>query len=175
MKELHIMDKASAERSITQPHPYSHLVSIRDMSNRHGESERIRGFANVNNRIELRFDDVSSMNAELLGYIVPTVKDIQHLITWSDNTHDPNGSYLFHCAAGISRSTAAAFIVLCQIMGAGNEQDALARVVATRSVACPNELMVSYGDYLLGRNNEMNNVLEKYTSAKRSLPYGDTY
>ena len=59
------------------------------------------------------------------------------------------------CAAGISRSTAATYIILCYLLGEWHERDALALVENKRSIARPNPLMVKLADDLLGRNFKM--------------------
>jgi predicted protein tyrosine phosphatase len=59
------------------------------------------------------------------------------------------------CAAGISRSTAATYIILCYLLGEWHERDALALVENKRSIARPNPLMVKLADNLLGRNFKM--------------------
>src|SRR6185312_10381468 len=62
---------------------------------------------------------------------------------------------LVHCWAGISRSTAAAFILACDRAGAGSET-ALAQTLRARAAhAAPNRLMVQIGDDLLGRRGKM--------------------
>ena len=59
------------------------------------------------------------------------------------------------CAAGISRSTAATYIILCYLLGEWNEREALSLVENKRSIARPNPLMVKIADDLLGRRYKM--------------------
>jgi predicted protein tyrosine phosphatase len=67
---------------------------------------------------------------------------------------------LIHCWAGISRSTAAAFILACDRAGAGSEAR-LARMLRERAKhADPNRLMVRIGDDLLGRRGKMVDAIE---------------
>jgi predicted protein tyrosine phosphatase len=62
---------------------------------------------------------------------------------------------LVHCWAGISRSTAAAYILLCERAGAGSER-ALAQMLRARAPhAFPNPLLVGFGDAALGREGRM--------------------
>jgi predicted protein tyrosine phosphatase len=62
---------------------------------------------------------------------------------------------LVHCWAGISRSTAAAFITLCAL-NEDHPEDELARLVRARgSHAHPNKLMVRHADTLLERGGRM--------------------
>jgi len=59
------------------------------------------------------------------------------------------------CAAGISRSTAAAYIILCYLLGEWNEREALALIENKRSIARPNPLMVKLADDYLKRGYKM--------------------
>jgi len=60
-----------------------------------------------------------------------------------------------HCWAGISRSTAAAFILACAI-NEDLDEDALAQELRRRApTATPNALLVSLADAKLGRNGRM--------------------
>jgi predicted protein tyrosine phosphatase len=62
---------------------------------------------------------------------------------------------LVHCWAGISRSTAAAYIVLCDRLGVGAETE-IAKALRIRAPhAYPNPLMVSLADRALGRGGRM--------------------
>ena len=62
---------------------------------------------------------------------------------------------LFNCMAGISRSTAAAYIVLNVIMGEWSERAIWAEVLNKRPIARPNPLMVSTADDHLNRDGKM--------------------
>jgi predicted protein tyrosine phosphatase len=60
-----------------------------------------------------------------------------------------------HCRAGISRSTAAAFIALCATRP-DREERAIARALRAASVyATPNPRLVALADELLGRDGRM--------------------
>ena len=62
---------------------------------------------------------------------------------------------LVHCWAGISRSMAAAFILLCDRFGPGSEQ-AIAQQIRVRAPhAFPNPLLVAYADAELGRRGRV--------------------
>lgn len=61
---------------------------------------------------------------------------------------------LVHCKAGISRSAAAAFLLLCAHRR-GNEQAAFKLLKAIRPQAQPNPLLVAHGDALLNANGRM--------------------
>ena len=62
---------------------------------------------------------------------------------------------VIHCYAGVSRSTAAAFIAACLLDETRDEAE-IARTIRARSpTATPNRLMVEIADRLLGRHGRM--------------------
>jgi len=60
-----------------------------------------------------------------------------------------------HCRAGVSRSTAAAALILMQAHPEWPATAALDAVAAIRPRAWPNLLILEFGDALLGRNGEI--------------------
>jgi predicted protein tyrosine phosphatase len=62
---------------------------------------------------------------------------------------------LVHCWAGVSRSTAAAFIIACQRAPKGAERDIAQSLRAAAPYASPNGLLVSLADRALGRGGRM--------------------
>lgn len=81
---------------------------------------------------------------------------------------DQQSPMLVHCWAGISRSTAAAFIALC-VLNENESEDLLAQLVRARGAhAFPNRLMVRHADELLQRKGRMLNAVEALGHAKAS-------
>lgn len=68
---------------------------------------------------------------------------------------DSAASMLIHCYAGISRSTAAAFVVLCALNPQREEQEIARRLRRASPTASPNRRLVRLGDAALGRNGRM--------------------
>jgi predicted protein tyrosine phosphatase len=62
---------------------------------------------------------------------------------------------LVHCWAGISRSTAAAYILLCDRLGPGTEEKIAGRLRAAAPHAFPNPLLVAHADKILARDGRM--------------------
>jgi predicted protein tyrosine phosphatase len=62
---------------------------------------------------------------------------------------------LLHCHAGISRSPAAAMILLARHLGPGRELEAAAEVFRVRPAACPNLALLRAGDELLNRQGAL--------------------
>ncbi len=102
------------------------------------------------------FNDIS--HEEMGG---PNKRHIERLIriydSLSKETEDVN--ILFHCAAGISRSTAAAFIML--VYFGLSYSDAYKEVTKARGCFInPNELMCKYADELLSKNGQLYNFIK---------------
>lgn len=93
------------------------------------------------------------------GLIPPSMGDIEAIVSFAQ-TWDRQGPMLVHCYAGISRSTAAAFIMACALHPDVDEGD-LARALRRASVtATPNLRMVDLADDLLGRRGRMTAAIE---------------
>ena len=67
---------------------------------------------------------------------------------------------LVHCWAGISRSTAAAYILLCDRLGSGCEVEVAKALRFRAPHAFPNSLMVRLADQALEREGRMVRALE---------------
>ena len=92
----------------------------------------------------------------------PSYDDVERLIEdVAPQLYEADFVYC-HCNAGVSRSTATAFILRCRWLGPGWEEHALAEVIEDRQQALPNQLMVRYADEHLGRSGEMIEVVEAH-------------
>lgn len=58
---------------------------------------------------------------------------------------------IIHCHAGISRSAAAALLIMAQADGPGQEQRSIERLLKIAPKAMPNRMIIRHGDALLGR------------------------
>jgi len=88
------------------------------------------------------------------GLVLPCDTHVADLIRFA-REWDRQAPLLIHCWAGISRSTAAAFISLCALNPAGAELE-LARALRQASpTAYPNRLLVALGDEILARDGRM--------------------
>ncbi len=105
-------------------------------------------------RLRLNFHDVAAPAA---GLKAARPEDAAAIITFARRWRgdDTSGVLMFHCWAGISRSTAAAFMVRCALEPERDEA-AIARELRDLAPwATPNPLLVSLADDLLGRNGRM--------------------
>lgn len=136
----------------------SHLVTL--LSPEH-MIETPQGFPRERH-LRLGVNDVVDVEA---GDNPPAARHIEDLLAfardWSGE--DP---ILVHCWAGISRSTAATFIILCDRMGRGSELH-IAKAIRNRAPhAYPNALLVEHADALLGRQGRMIEAVKSIGAGK---------
>ena len=87
-------------------------------------------------------------------FVLPCDTHVSHLVKFALDW-DRKAPLLIHCWAGISRSTAAAFITLCAL-NPDIEELELARALRRASpTAYPNRLLVALADEALARNGPM--------------------
>jgi predicted protein tyrosine phosphatase len=104
-------------------------------------------------RLILRFHDVIEPRP---GQIAPTREDVERLLVFGREVSEtPKAHLLVHCRAGVSRSTAAAALILMQTNPEWPASQALDVVAAIRPRTWPNLLILEFGDALLGRNGEI--------------------
>ncbi|MCP4937396.1 MAG: tyrosine protein phosphatase [bacterium] len=123
-----------------------------------------------NQHLKLPMNDIESPAS---GFVTPSTQHVEQLIKYALQWDQLN-PLVIHCWAGISRSTAAAFIALCAL---NPHQDELhiARSIRNKSVtATPNSLLVSCADQVLGRSGQMINAIEaigRGAIASAGLPF----
>lgn len=107
--------------------------------------------------LRLTFHDVITTDS---GLSAPSARDAERLVAFIDGWQKQS-PMLIHCWAGISRSTAAAFVTLC-MNRPREDEDALALELRDASPsATPNRLIVSQADALLGRKGRMLRAVER--------------
>lgn len=67
---------------------------------------------------------------------------------------------VIHCYAGVSRSTAAAYITLCSLMPEQDEAELAQRLREASPTATPNARLVALADAALGRDGRMIRAIE---------------
>ncbi|HEV8679512.1 MAG TPA: protein-tyrosine-phosphatase [Stellaceae bacterium] len=104
-------------------------------------------------RLALRFHDVIE---PLPDRLAPSRADVERLLAFARELEEVAGNHLLvHCHAGVSRSTAAAVLILAQASPERPAHEALGRVAQIRPRAWPNLRMLEFGDALLGRDGEI--------------------
>lgn len=114
------------------------------------------------------FHDISD---PMPGHVAPEETDIVRILEFGE-AWDGKTRTLIHCHMGISRSTAAAYILVCQVNG-GREQDAAVLLRRAGRHAWPNRRMVAFADGLLGRDGRMIEAVAAMSMADFSAE-GDT-
>ena len=99
----------------------------------------------------LHFHDISEARFALGGYTMPERQDVQRIIKFAEDL-DSSSEVLVHCAAGISRSSAAALTVLASKLEPNSDSavQAMQAVLAIKRMIHPNARMVQFADELLG-------------------------
>jgi predicted protein tyrosine phosphatase len=108
------------------------------------------------NHMRLLIDDISE---PVDGLVLPDAAHVAQLIEFAA-AWDRRGPMVVHCWAGISRSTAAAFIALCALNPERPEQVIAQGMREASPTAYPNRLMIRLGDAALGRSGRMISAVE---------------
>jgi predicted protein tyrosine phosphatase len=146
MPRLLVIPLSALGDSIAAHRP-SHLVSL--MSPQHMIATPV-GFPSERH-LKLGVNDVADPTA---GEHPPARAHIDALLEFSRGWNG-RSPFMIHCWAGISRSMASAFTVLCDRLGPGREIE-IARAMRRRAAhAAPNALLVAHADAALGRGGRM--------------------
>lgn len=100
------------------------------------------------------FIGVSDIVHEMDGHIVPGEDHVSRLLDFV-RAWDRQRPLVFHCWAGVSRSTAAAFISACVFLPSRDEQEIAQALRAASASATPNARLVAVADRMLGRGGRM--------------------
>lgn len=103
------------------------------------------------NHLWLQMDDIAE---PVDGLIAPNEEHIEQLLAFVQRW-DRASPLVVHCFAGISRSTAAAFIAACAVAPARAEAEIARRLRAASPTATPNTRLVWLADTRLGRQGRM--------------------
>jgi predicted protein tyrosine phosphatase len=111
------------------------------------------GIFDPHRRLELRFHDVIEAGP---GCVPPERLDVEQLLIFGRDLTKAKGTHLLvHCHAGVSRSTAAATLILAQARPHRPAEEALQTIVRQRPRAWPNLRILELGDALLERRGEI--------------------
>jgi predicted protein tyrosine phosphatase len=139
----------------------SHVLSIVDP-----DQPELEAFGTYGEhaRLELRFHDIIE---ETPGEEAPQPHHVEQILSFGrDILREPAAlrHLLVHCHAGVSRSTAAAAILMCQ-HAPGQEEAAFLKLLELRKHGWPNTRMVQFADTLLKRDGAMLRGLVAYRRA----------
>jgi predicted protein tyrosine phosphatase len=125
----------------------SHLISLIDEETPVTRPETIP----AENHLYLSINDISE---PMDGMVLADEGHVRGLIEFVQKW-DHAQPMVIHCFAGISRSTAAAYIALCVARPARDEREIAARLREAASFATPNARLIALADRLLRRNGRM--------------------
>ncbi|MGZ9190485.1 MAG: tyrosine phosphatase family protein [Nitrospira sp.] len=135
---------------------FSHVISILDPE--WLDPEDFEGYG-PHRRVVYRFDDVVEVRA---GVTAPNERDVEALLDFGRMlAKESVDRLLIHCHAGVSRSTAAAIILMAQ-NNRGREDEVFAELARLRPRSWPNALMVGIADGLLDRGGTLVAELRKH-------------
>jgi len=143
---IHVCSLARLHDTVTETGA-SHIVTLLRLIDRVQRPAAIH----ETNHLVLGMDDIA---APMDGYIHPAEEHVHNLIDFVQRW-DRRAPMVVHCYAGISRSTAGAFISACAL-NPGRDEAAIARAIrASSATAMPNIMLVGHADRILGRKGRM--------------------
>jgi predicted protein tyrosine phosphatase len=153
-------------------HKASHLVSLI----KQGTPVERPSSIPVDRHLYLGFDDITE---PMDGMIAPAEEHVRDLLTFIGGW-DQKRPIVVHCYAGISRSTAGAFITMCALRPERAETKIATALRLASPSATPNIRLVGFADRLLGREGRMVAAIESigrgemaYEGAPFVLPLED--
>ena len=102
--------------------------------------------------------DMHDIIEECDGATAPAEEHVHRLVAFAQGW-DGESPLLVHCFAGLSRSTAAAFIALCALNPDAPEQKIALAIRRASDTAVPNRRFVALADDVLGRRGRMVSAL----------------
>lgn len=149
MSRIYIANLASLTVSVEQVRPRRVLTVIDP-----GTPVPALPSVEPGNHLRLFFHDiVESAHPEA---VLPGEEHVRRIVEFGADLAEPHaeGGLLVHCYAGVSRSTASAYILLC-LHNPGREREAARLLRANAAHAIPNRRMVELADDLLARAGQM--------------------
>jgi len=129
-----------------------HIVTLLRLTDR---VER-PGHIHPDNHLVLAVDDIAE---PMDGYTLPGTEHVQRLIDFAGRW-DRAAPMVVHCYAGISRSTAGAFVAACALNPDRDELEIAQAIRRASRTAQPNSRIVSIADRLLKRDGRMVHAID---------------
>jgi predicted protein tyrosine phosphatase len=105
------------------------------------------------------FIGISDITEPLEGQIYPAEEHVRMLLAFAQ-AWDRREPVVIHCYAGVSRSTAAAFIIACALSPERREVEIARAIRAASPTATPNRRLVAIADGLLDRRGRMIDAID---------------
>ncbi|MEA2842197.1 MAG: hypothetical protein QOF41_3527 [Methylobacteriaceae bacterium] len=106
------------------------------------------------------FIGMSDITEPLDGHILPAEQHVRKLIAFAKGW-DRSEPLVIHCHAGVSRSTAAAFIIACALAPSRSETEIADAIRRASHTATPNRGMIAIADAMLKREGRMVAAIER--------------
>ena len=103
--------------------------------------------------------DMNDIATEIPGLVAPAEAQVVRLLEFV-RTWDKKAPIVIHCFAGISRSTASAYITTLALEPERDAFELAAELRALSPSATPNPRLIAFADRLLGRNGDMIAAIE---------------
>ncbi len=131
----------------------SHIITVM------GRVEKAQTPASVldANHLRVSMDDITEIAD---GFTAPAAAHINTALDFV-RRWDRRAPLVVHCFAGISRSTATAFMAACALNPRRAEDDIAKAIRAASPSASPNRLIVQLADRALGREGRMIRAVER--------------
>jgi len=97
---------------------------------------------------------ISDISEPMPGHILAGDADMRRLLAFT-HSWDRREPLVIHCYAGVSRSTAAAFIAACAANPGRDEHSVAVALRRASPTATPNPRLVALADQILGREGRM--------------------
>ncbi|MGI9372063.1 MAG: tyrosine phosphatase family protein [Hyphomicrobiales bacterium] len=136
---------------VVEAHGASHVASL---LGDHGEMPDFSHMAAVSH-LKLAFNDISTPRE---GYVLPGHEHVDALLQFIHDW-DRSSPMVIHCWAGISRSTAGAYITKCFLDPDRNELELARELRSASPSATPNARMVALADEVLERGGRMEEAI----------------
>jgi predicted protein tyrosine phosphatase len=148
-----IVSPLSKVQPLVDAHGVRHVVTLLAPDTPHESPHGV----NQERHLKLFFHDIVQ---HMDGHTPPTATDAEKMLAFFQSWQR-EAPMLIHCWAGISRSTAAAFIALCMLRPAADEEELALELRRASPSATPNRLIVSLADDIMGRQGRMVKAVEK--------------
>lgn len=150
-------------RKVVKRFAATHLLSLVDPNDRMPTPHRI----SRENHLSICFDDVES--PELSA--APTEADLEAIVAWVDRLPEST-RLVIHCTAGVSRSAAVTFGLLCRAQDVEVARD---RLLEIQPNASPNALVTNLMDRMFDMGGALHTVALKIRSSDTRRPLPEQY
>ena len=144
-----------------------HIVTLLGLEDRIDRPETVP----ARNHLFLRMHDICE---PLEGHVAPDAEHVADLVRFVRGW-DQAAPLVVHCWAGISRSTAAAFVSVCALKPERDEREIAWAIRRASPTATPNLRIVAFADLMLERNGRMLTAIEaigRGSLASEGVPFG---